>query len=240
MAWLFLLIIFFNPIPTGDKKNGELIIWNVGQGQMVTWSEDKTCLHFDVGGEYFPAQKISEYCRNKDNILFLSHWDWDHIGFIKKLQQVVSSLCLEVAPIGHGSFKKEKMLSTIPRCSLQNHNVRSLNFNPPHQTKATNDLSHVFLLKEKILVPGDSPSKMEKIWVPLIKNPIEALILSHHGSRTATSDLFLNKIFISRIAIASSRKRKYGHPHQETLYRLKKHKIPTLTTEDWGSLHLLY
>ena len=28
-----------------------LIVWNVGQGQWVTWVQDKVCLHFDAGGE---------------------------------------------------------------------------------------------------------------------------------------------------------------------------------------------
>jgi beta-lactamase superfamily II metal-dependent hydrolase len=41
-----------------------------------------------------------------------------------------------------------------------------------------------------------------------------------------------------KIAISSARKAKYGHPHIETIWLLKKRGVPLLRTEDWGTIAL--
>jgi competence protein ComEC len=40
-----------------------------------------------------------------------------------------------------------------------------------------------------------------------------------------------------RVAVASARERRYGHPHQETELILRKFRVPLLRTEDWGNIH---
>jgi competence protein ComEC len=61
------------------------------------------------------------------------------------------------------------------------------------------------------------------------------LILGHHGSQTSSSQAFLTQARPG-LAIASARRARYGHPHRKVVSRLRQKKIPTLTTEDWGSL----
>jgi competence protein ComEC len=240
MVWLIAFLIFISPVTVFEKLPKELIVWNVGQGQWVTYVEESRCLHFDAGGEFFPQQKIAQACRGKKNILFLSHWDQDHLGFILDLKYLSGDLCLQVGPEGHGSYRKEKMLSKIEKCKGRLTKVRQLKTNLQSLRKSkSNDLSNVFVLDKEVLIPGDSPTKMEKLWSNQIKENIETLVVSHHGSRTATSEFFLEKVKIGRVAIASCRKKKYGHPHIETVQRLKKYHVPLLTTEDWGTIHIL-
>jgi competence protein ComEC len=246
VAYFLALLICLNPILLSEWPSPHFVVWNVGQGQWTTWVDNKRCLHFDSGGEFFNAQKILAECKEKENFLYLSHWDWDHMGFILKLQQLVPHLCLEVPPEGRSSRKKEWMLSKIAKCEDPLDITEQLPAKPPppkirrgkKQKPATNDLSNIFVVNKNILVPGDSPAKMEKIWAPEIHTPIEFLVLSHHGSRTATSEFFLKKVPNARLAIASCRKKKYGHPHRETVERLKVHHIPLLTTEDWGNIYI--
>lgn len=106
-------------------------------------------------------------------------------------------------------------------------------------TKRSNDASQIFL-SQKFLFPGDSPARLEKIWIHRIpKDQPQILILGHHGSKTSTSDELLEHFSSLKIAVASSRMKKYGHPHPETLRKLRKRKIPILLTEEWGNIWFL-
>lgn len=65
---------------------------------------------------------------------------------------------------------------------------------------------------------------------------VRVLALGHHGSRTSTSKDLLKELPNLKLAIASARKRRYGHPHRETVEALGKFKVPILSTEDWGNI----
>ena len=102
----------------------------------------------------------------------------------------------------------------------------------------SNDKSRVILWLG-FLLPGDSSQREEWRWAQEIRDlkSIHVLLLGHHGSRTATSALLLSKLPGLRMAVASARQRKYGHPHIEVEHRLRSRHIPLLRTEEWGHLH---
>lgn len=62
---------------------------------------------------------------------------------------------------------------------------------------------------------------------PLKSNVLK---LGHHGSRTSTSDIFLEYVQPEFVVISSGLKNKYGHPHQEVLERLEKYFTPTASS----------
>jgi competence protein ComEC len=87
------------------------------------------------------------------------------------------------------------------------------------------------------LIPGDSTAPQEKIWSyhgNMQKTGF--LLLGHHGSRTSTSEELLSQLPHLKVAIASARFARYGHPHLEVVRRLKKYHVALLKTEDWGNL----
>lgn len=234
---LFILMVIFPSKITVDTSN-QIVFWNVGQGQWITVIDQKHCYHFDVGGEFFNIQKISESCSKKQNVVFYSHWDWDHMGLSLHLKKSVQHICTGSSPQGPAKNYKKTILNQIPICLKNYKSIRKLNFDY-NFSKGDNDLSQIFIFKNKFLIPGDSTKKMEKIWSPQIKKiHFQWLSVSHHGSRTSTSEFFLRNAKIGQ-AIISARKRVYGHPHQEVLNRLKKFKIPTLRTEDSGNIKIL-
>jgi competence protein ComEC len=64
----------------------------------------------------------------------------------------------------------------------------------------------------------------------------QLLKVAHHGSRSATSDSFLDRIQ-SRWAIVSvGRNNPYGHPSHEVLARLRHHGARALSTMDNGAI----
>lgn len=223
--------------PTSDRW----VIWNVGQGLWITGVFRHECLHLDAGGERFPSgAKLHDLCSSKRNYLSLSHWDLDHIGGLGALQKSLPSLCLEHPPGGTTtSPSKIRKVQSIPRCRPPS----SSGLHQVHwqgQGRSSNHQSHVFIWNNSWLFPGDSPASEEKKWVRNIPHPsrIRVLIAGHHGSRTSSSTPLLSRLSGLRLAIISARHRRYGHPHIQTVIRLREAGVPALRTESWG--HLIF
>lgn len=130
--------------------------------------------------------------------------------------------------------EKKRVFSYLIELSKESHfRIRKRNINP-------NDLSLVYQSSSyQVLFPGDSPIQREKQWIDEIRKPVRGIVLGHHGSKTSTSKALLDHLPDVKWAVASARKKKYGHPHEKVVLALKKRRIPLLKTEDWGHLHFM-
>lgn len=212
-----------------------LTVWNVGQGQWVTLSDDSGCWHFDTGGEFAPWPAIMALCRRRANFVWLSHWDWDHLSFAGGARRNLPDICFLGKPLGPANAKKLRALYEAKDCSAK------IGFESwaGYDRGEANERSRVALVRE-VLIPGDSTRTQEKRWVRELAGVERAriLILGHHGSRTSTSKILAANIPRVRMAIASARFRRYGHPHREVEKRMKEKQIPVLRTEDWGTIRI--
>ncbi len=110
--------------------------------------------------------------------------------------------------------------------------------------KNLNNSSLVLLLKNKnikVLFPGDIEEKAEKYLVNLYRNfneKIDILKISHHGSKTASSEEFL-KIFQPKLAFIEVGRNYYGHPSKEVLKRLENFGIKWFRTDLEGNLKVI-
>ena len=244
-----LLIGFLALLPSYQIRDifqpPQMVIWNIGQGQWATWVQGDQCSHFDVGGEYDQSFKVSRLCADKLNRIYLSHWDWDHIGLLGRFKGKANRICLASPPVGTTTAKKQNLLAGIQPCSTSDRAVFKIYSASPsflstknNKEPAANHLSSVFWLHpNKWLLPGDSTIKEEKHWKTEVPAGTKYLLLGHHGSSTSTSPELLGKLPQVIGAISSARKSRYGHPHKVTIERLAQKKIPLLRTEDWGTLH---
>lgn len=228
------VLIFFSATPTTHFPTlfGK-VVWNVGQGQWFTAIVKDHCYHFDTGGEAAPLRKIQYHCKLRKNIVFLSHWDWDHISFLKTKQlRNFKDICIAQSPQGTGSKSKTRLLSSYKPCT-HNHLTP---FWSPSKFRSPNESSHVFIFQDWLL-PGDSTKKQERIWSEKSHlQTIRFLLLGHHGSRTSTSEDLLRRLPQLRVAVASARFQRHGHPHTQVQGRLMIHKISLLRTEEWGNI----
>jgi len=64
----------------------------------------------------------------------------------------------------------------------------------------------------------------------------DVLKLGHHGSKTSSSILWLEKIKPSIAIVSAGKNNKYGHPDEETIGRLKSLGIPFLNTAEIGNI----
>jgi competence protein ComEC len=217
----------------------EIVFWNVGQGSWATLIERDRCFHFDMGGEYYSRTSLWKSCAGKSNLVYFSHWDWDHIGLATRFHRQIGNLCIAAFPEGQAAARKEKFLKTIPTCLKKSFSeIHELHFRHP-KTRDSNSASRIFEVMATIVFPGDSPVAMEKLWIYKILKPkrIQVLDLGHHGSRTSTSEMLLDHLVNLKIAVSSARRQRYGHPHKEVQERLKRRGMSLIKTEDWGNIH---
>jgi competence protein ComEC len=230
---VFLLLVFW-ALPFSGEFTRRLVVWNVGQGQWVTLLDEHGCWHFDTGGEKAPWREIMALCRGRPNRLSFSHWDWDHLSFASRLRNYVPDVCVDYPPAGKPeSARKERLMNGLPACSGKPHYETWVDENG----RSSNDKSRVVWWRG-VLIPGDSTRKEEKYWIHAFHHLRETkfLVLGHHGSRTSTSKGLLDQMPYLQAAIASARRKKYGHPHPETERELMEYRDPMLTTEEWGTL----
>ena len=211
MRWSILFFMLVLARPTQTPMQSRFWIFNVGQGLWTLLETATSCTHIDAGGERFPS-KVKELCKDKRNYFWVTHTDKDHVRWIPWLSRVFG------AKLGAPSSSIEKIFAGCPG--------------------STNASSRIFTIEKKILVPGDSPAKCEKIWGEYVPLSINILILGHHGSKTANSEFLLNHLPNLKLAIASSRFQRYKHPSPTVVSRLRKRGIPVLQTEIWGNIKI--
>lgn len=246
MSKLNLLTIFISiflklSLATAPLSVDCWVVWDIGQGQWVTHVLTDECIHYDIGGELGSFKNVRQSftvaCAAKKNFVLLSHWDFDHYINLISVVKVATDVCwLQEPPLSRLNKSIQSILAlNIRRCTIR-PSVKIWQWSPT-DAQSSNDFSNINL-DHGFLMCGDSPVKKEKIWSHELPHIFETkiLILGHHGSRTSTSEELLYHLPNLKMAIASARWKKYGHPHQETLARLAKNKTPVLKTEDWGSI----
>lgn len=92
-----------------------------------------------------------------------------------------------------------------------------------------------------MLFTGDAEKDEEAKLLKEHKGEVKAQVLKlgHHGSRTSSSDAFLDTVQ-PQVAVASMGVHNdYGHPHEQTLKRLEKRHIKFYRTDQMGTIHIV-
>jgi len=109
--------------------------------------------------------------------------------------------------------------------------------------KDVNDTSIVSRLvfgEKSFLFPGDIFEKAEgEILNKGATIDSDILKVAHHGSKTSSSPQFLAEVSPEIAVISLSKDNKYGHPHQETLEKLKNYGIRILRTDQDGDIKII-
>jgi len=91
--------------------------------------------------------------------------------------------------------------------------------------------------ENEFIITGDITKSVEKKIVNSGENiASDVLKISHHGSSTASSDIFLEKVKPGLAVIQVGKDNKYGHPESEVLERLEKYGIKVMRTDELGDI----
>lgn len=86
----------------------------------------------------------------------------------------------------------------------------------------------------EFLLTGDSPTNVEDWLVSIDGEALESDVLKagHHGSRTSTSQKWIDAVNPSYVVISAGKGNSYGHPHQEVVERINASGAESLSTMD--------
>ncbi len=264
---LFLFLLLLHPFPT-STKHLRLTLLDVGQGESILVEfPGKEKMLIDGGGFHDDSFDVGEYVVSpflwrrglkKIDYLVLSHGHPDHLN---GLRAVVNNFKIKefweaVTPEGNKTY--EEITAKLPPTSRRRHLFRSEQLNvagltlevlhPPAQTKnpasVSNEDSLVFRLHEKkglVLLTGDIGEKSEQDLVNLgFDLPAVVLKSPHHGSRTSSSELFLEAVKPKIIIISAGRGNLYGVPHPEIVERYRKLGAKIYRTDRDGAIELTF
>ena len=87
------------------------------------------------------------------------------------------------------------------------------------------------------MLSGDMEKQIESRLVAT--NAVEradVLKVAHHGSKTSTTELFLEAVHPAFAVISAGFENLYGHPHADVIERLKQANIEILRTDQMGAI----
>ena len=220
---------------------------DVGQGEAILIALPEKTVLIDAGPTGSAPkieQVLQELGRNKIDYLVATHPDEDHIG---GMADVISSTQIGTiyAPNKtNNTATYRKFLAAIQNNNLQitlaeagtiidqtdGYKLEILWPKKDANFPDTNDYSIIIKLtvgNKTFLFTGDAPTN-----AILDSNPghIDVLKLSHHGSRTGTTEQLVRKLSPTYAVLSYALDNSYGHPMQSVLNALHKHSV-----EVWGT-----
>lgn len=76
------------------------------------------------------------------------------------------------------------------------------------------------------------------VWREELKDKIQILLVSHHGSGEATSQTLLNKVTPQEAIISVGKNNRFGHPSEAVVKRLEMMGIRVRRTDEEGNIVL--
>lgn len=88
------------------------------------------------------------------------------------------------------------------------------------------------------MLTGDAPGSIEEYVVSTYGDTLrsEVLKLGHHGSKTSSSEIFLNTVKPKFAVVSAGKDNSYGHPHKQVTDAVSARGIEIISTADSGSV----
>ena len=230
---LFFFISTYSPI-----TNCDVIFVDVGQGDCCHINAGRIDVLIDGGGNVnynVGKNTLKPYLLKNGNsdidLAIATHTHTDHFKGLEELNE-----CFEIKEIKSGltqgaylSISRDVKIECVWPLEIKNY-------------QDGNENCSVFKItygNMTFLVTGDLDQTGEKAMVRYYsgtdKLKCDVLKIGHHGSKTATSDEFLQAVQ-PKIAVIQVGKNNYGHPAPETLDKLKNAGVSVLRNDQSGAL----
>lgn len=235
---IFIIYLSFLYFRCDFDKNNYVYFIDVGQGDsaLIVTKNNKSIL-IDTGGKVG-----SNYSLMKSNVipffksigirkldyLFITHGDYDHAGYGIDL---VNNFNVKNRFTNNGKYNSlEKKLNVKnfnnSYIKIDNVEIYSLNSKLYNNENSDSLVLLVIIDNYKLLFMGDASINTEK---DIIDNydigDVFILKVGHHGSKTSSSEEFINSVNPKYSIISVGKNNKFGHPNKEVLDNLSSSKI---------------
>ena len=230
---------------------------DVGQGDCTLAVSDGEAMLID-SGESDERDRVISYIKSlgikRLEHIIVTHPHSDHMGEMAdiinsfEVGQVTMPLLPEELILKNYSYEKLTKaaerngvrLTAACNESFQLGGMKVITFVPEEYTEDLNNDSVVVMLKHgdnSFLVTGDcGKAEEEQLLRQGADLGADVLKVGHHGSSSASSELFLAAVRPMYAVISCGAANDYGHPHEQTLIRLKTFTDKIYTTRDSGTV----
>ena len=248
IGWLLPLFC----LPPARPGVGELwfTLLDVGQGLSAVVQTREHVLVYDTGPRFssgFDAGRSvlvpflrSQGIRRVDRLV-LSHEDSDHAGGLASLLADIS-----VGSILGNSTGKPGERVPLPPCYRGQHwrwdDIEFHLLHPPRgEATGRNNESCVLRVVGpggSVLIPGDIEQHAEHTLLERRRALLNAdiLIAPHHGSRTSSTQAFLNAVRPRYAVFSVGYRNQFGMPHREVMERYQRHGIRVYDSARYGAI----
>lgn len=249
----------------GPHTDIKISMIDVGQGDsLLIRTEQNHFLLIDGGGSENSDYDVGEatlvpYLLNHTNgvidMMLITHFHEDHAeGCLSVLQKMkVKQIIIGKQPKETSLYQELCQLATeknvpirtlVAGDSFSIDHVNGQVLFPKEETKIPEDLNNNSMVvritygNQQLLVTGDMEEIAEKEL--LEDNALSATILKvgHHGSRTSTSQAFLETVNPTIALISCGVDNRFGHPHEEIIKRLEENACQIIRTDQCGEISL--
>lgn len=257
--FLMFIIVFDLLVPYFDN-NGYVYFFDVGQGDssLIVSPNRKDIILIDTGGvvsfkqedwqkrdEYMVSDGVITFLKAKGikaiDLLILSHADADHA---KEVENIYQEIKIKSLKINNGDIGKYEQIA-IDLIDRQDYKAKGmdlkyLNYKEYNDENADSVLTYMNIYNTQILSFGDATKEAENDVISKYNlNDIDILKLSHHGSKTSSSEYFLSIVKPKIGVISSGKNNKFNHPSKETIDTLNKLNIFYLNTQTSGTVEFV-
>jgi competence protein ComEC len=238
------IILLFSLTQIRLVKSEEVRIYflDVGQGDSIYVESNKCNLLIDAyNNSHSFLKNMGVY---QLDYLILTHSDFDHT---KEAQLIIDHIIVNKLYIS--AFDKGYPLYHLKSKHAQRGDfitcgdIKIEFLSPFENVDHANDASLVFKLTaygKTILFTGDIEKEIENELALFYKEYLKSDIIkiSHHGSSTSSSELFLDYVSPTHAIISVGENNRYGFPHIEIINRLKERSVETYRTDRVGTIVL--
>jgi len=260
---ILLIVIIIHANINIIEKDPTLTMIDVGQGDclLIKLDHNKGNILIDTGGQVnYNNQKPYDIAKNKIipylksegikrlDYLILTHGDFDHAGMAINLIKKFKIKNILLNSKNNNNLEKQIIkkarknhikYQNINNATLKISNIK-FQFLASQKSSNENDDSLIIYTKigkQNILLMGDAEKQREKYILNTYNlNKVDILKVGHHGSNTSTSPELIKQVRPIISLISAGKNNLYGHPHKETLEKLKDSKI--LITQIDGSVKI--
>ncbi len=249
LVWLLPMLFVQHSAPS--KGEFVLTLLDVGQGLSAVVRTEQHTLVFDAGAKYseqfeMGGAVVAPFLRqqgiSKIDTFLISHGDNDHIGgaagLLKRIpaERILSSVpeALQVFP---AQACEDGQHWDWDGVSFQIMQADAL------PVEDENDRSCVLKVTAEggsLLLTGDIEIPAEQALIEKYGEAMQAdiLIVPHHGSKTSSSEAFLDKVKPREVLYPLGYRNRYGFPHPQVHARYQARGLVPISTAEAGAIGL--
>ncbi len=258
LFWLLPLFVVRPAQPAPGTAH--VVALDVGQGLAVLVHTASHALLYDSGPRFNDeadagGRIIVPYLRaagiERLSMLVVSHLDADHSGGVRAIAQTVP-IERYVSSVDGADRLWQGLRAPVDRCVAGEHwvwdDVRFSLVHPPADWYAatrikTNDMSCVLRVETasgSVLLTGDVEAKGEASMLQRHEAVVsDVLVVPHHGSRTSSTQAFINEVRPRIAVFTPGYRNRFGHPREDVVDRYRSANVELWRTDLQGAVSIV-